>query len=154
MKKLIVSLLFVTMFVSCQQQNYDEQKQRCINFIEKGEKFTQVAASARYNIWSEKLNPALNDEKKQKEMEDVYAQNSQEAKHYLDSINTETKSLKDIDADWYNDIILLRASLEEHYNLLNTESTSLEHYWGKHKILQSEIDNNIASFKQKYLKNL
>ena len=112
MKKLIVSLLFVTMFVSCQQQNYDEQKQRCINFIEKGEKFTQVAASARYNIWSEKLNPALNDEKKQKEMEDVYAQNSQEAKHYLDSINTETKSLKDIDVDWYNGIFQTKV-LEE-----------------------------------------
>ena len=152
MKKVLI-LLLTSIIVGCQNQNYDEQKQRCINLIEKGEEFTKVAASARYKIWSEKLNPVINDEKQLKESENAYTDNCNSVKQYLDSIDVEVKALQGVDFDWYNDIIHLQASLEEHYKLLNTQSTSLDRYWGKHMILQSEIDNNISAFKQKHLKN-
>ena len=33
--------------------------------------------------------------------------------------------------------------------LLFTSSTSLDRYWGKHKIFQAEIENRISAFKQK-----
>jgi hypothetical protein len=87
------------------------------------------------------------------ETEEVYNGNCQHVKQYLDSLGTEVKVLKEASPEWYNDIIHLQASLEEHYKLLNTQSTSLDRYWGKHMILQSEIGNNIAAFKQKYMKD-
>ncbi len=152
MKKILV-LLVVSIIIGCHKQNYDAQKQRCISLIEQGEKYTRLAASARYKIWSEKFTPTINDETQLKVIEDTYNNNCQEIKQYLDSIATEIKALKGADIDWYNDIILLQTSLEEHYKLLYTQSTSLDRYWGKHKILQSEIDNNIIAFKQNYLKN-
>ena len=152
MKKILL-LFLISMIVGCQRKNYDEQKQHCISLIEQGEKYTKTAALARYKLWSEKINPVINDEQKLKETEEAYNGNCQHVKQYLDSLGTEVKVLKEASPEWYNDIIHLQASLEEHYKLLNTQSTSLDRYWGKHMILQSEIGNNIAAFKQKYMKD-